>query len=368
MKKEGEKILMTACANGGIWTYTSNLVQELAKHGCEIHLAIMGQKLTSEQQFLLSEVENLSVYESLYSFEWSDRADANQDSKEQWLLNLEHKIRPDFIHLNSITQGAIPFSAPVITVCHSNKIALQCDGKELPTERTNAFRERVALSFQRSDLIVGTTKCTLDKLEALYGPIPNTALIYNGVNCLMYNYHQEKEELILSVASDTDELKAYKNLENTAPKIDWEIRVVNDATEPKEIASEFAYLKCEFQSSHNQIKKELSKASVFVQPAQANPFELPSIEAAFCGCAILVNDTASSRELWEDCAVYFDPEDPQDLQDKLKKLQDNFYWRDEMARRARNRAFHFTVETSAQNYLNIYNKLKINELQPAHMA
>ena len=61
-------------------------------------------------------------------------------------------------------------------------------------------------------------------------------------------------------------------------------------------------------------------ATVFAAPARYEPFGLGILEAALSGCALVLGDIASLRELWDGAAEFVDPDDPQALAAALDAL------------------------------------------------
>ena len=75
--------------------------------------------------------------------------------------------------------------------------------------------------------------------------------------------------------------------------------------------------------SQAQIAELLSQASVYIGTSCYEPFGLAPLEAALSGCALLLNDIPSFRELWGDAALYFKYNDATDLGQKLFYLKEN---------------------------------------------
>ena len=54
---------------------------------------------------------------------------------------------------------------------------------------------------------------------------------------------------------------------------------------------------------------QYASAAVFVSPALYEPFGLAVLEAAHAGCALVLSDIPTFRELWDCAAVFVDPHD-----------------------------------------------------------
>jgi glycogen(starch) synthase len=99
------------------------------------------------------------------------------------------------------------------------------------------------------------------------------------------------------------------------------------------------------------------RAAIFILPARYEPFGLSALEAALCGCALVLGDTESLREIWQDAALFVRPEDPEHVRATLVQLIANPSLREDFSRRARKRADSFTPERMGRAYLEIYAKL-----------
>ena len=105
----------------------------------------------------------------------------------------------------------------------------------------------------------------------------------------------------------------------------------------------------------------MASASIYVLPARYEPFGQSALEAALAGCALVLGDIASLREIWGEAATYVAPDDHDALRAALARLVDDTAWRREQARRARARALRFTPERMVDTYLGAYRAAR-----PAH--
>src|SRR5438552_13219836 len=116
MKLDGKRILMAADTVGGVWTYALELAAALERHGVEIVLATMGPQMSPDQREAVNRLANVRVVESNYKLEWMPEPWEEVATAGEWLLRLEEKFRPDVIHLNGYTHGALQWRAPKMVV------------------------------------------------------------------------------------------------------------------------------------------------------------------------------------------------------------------------------------------------------------
>jgi glycosyltransferase involved in cell wall biosynthesis len=101
----------------------------------------------------------------------------------------------------------------------------------------------------------------------------------------------------------------------------------------------------------------LSRAGVYALPARYEPFGLSILEAALAGCAPVVGDIASLREVWADAAVFVPPGDDAALRAAIDELIADAPKRARVAARARVRAMQYTPRRMAEAYLAAYRSL-----------
>jgi glycosyltransferase involved in cell wall biosynthesis len=64
----------------------------------------------------------------------------------------------------------------------------------------------------------------------------------------------------------------------------------------------------------------LARAAIYVSPARYDPFGLLPLQAALHGCALLLSDIPSYRELWDGAACFFRTNDADDLRRQWGRL------------------------------------------------
>jgi glycosyltransferase involved in cell wall biosynthesis len=106
-----------------------------------------------------------------------------------------------------------------------------------------------------------------------------------------------------------------------------------------------------------------ARAAIYALPARYEPFGLSALEAAHSGCALVLGDIPSLREIWGDAAVFVPPEDCPALENAIRGLIDDPERRQSMADAARERASRYTPARMAEQYLAAYHS--VNERRRA---
>jgi glycosyltransferase involved in cell wall biosynthesis len=96
---------------------------------------------------------------------------------------------------------------------------------------------------------------------------------------------------------------------------------------------------------------------VFVSAATFEPFGLAVLEAAAAGCAPVLSDIPTFRELWDGAAVFVDPADAAGFAEAIAAVADDPVRRRELGELAAQRASRFTPGATARGMAAIYSGL-----------
>jgi glycosyltransferase involved in cell wall biosynthesis len=108
-----------------------------------------------------------------------------------------------------------------------------------------------------------------------------------------------------------------------------------------------------------------SAASIYALPALYEPFGLTILEAALSGCALVLGDIPSLREIWGEAACYVAPRDAKCLTATINRLIQDDVGRQEMAGRALRRARQLSARRMADTYFHYYRALTVHHRRPA---
>jgi glycogen synthase len=363
-----ERILMTADTVGGVWTYALELCLSLHPYGVEVILATMGPEPNPTQRRQAESLENVQLLTSRYQLEWMPDPWSDVNSAGAWLLDLETRFNPDVVHLNGYAHGALPWRAPLLVVGHSCVCSWwESVHREPAPALRDPYRHAIRAGLQQADLVVAPTNAMLQALVRHYGPLPRTQIIPNG-RSLETPFAAAKEPIVLSAGRLWDQAKNVAALREIADDLPWPVCVAGATADDGSLASNsnFRYLGA---LPASEMALWFAHASIYALPARYEPFGLSALEAALCGCALVLGDIASLREVWGDTALFVDPDSPGDLRRALARLIGDPASRAQLARAAYHRASQFTPERMARSYLQAYQTLLVNHrVMPAHRA
>ena len=95
-------------------------------------------------------------------------------------------------------------------------------------------------------------------------------------------------------------------------------------------------------------------ALALVMPSLMEGFGLPVLEAMANGCPVLASDTPSLKETGEDAALYFNPEDTEDIKNNLESIMNNSELRERLIKKGYEQVKKFSWEESARETLKVY--------------
>ncbi len=347
---------MTADAVGGIWHYAMTLAGGLRGHGIETTLAVMGPSPSPEQR-AAAQSEGIDLREAPFRLEWMDEADEDVERAGGWLLGLERELGPDLVHVNGFAHAAQPYSSPCIVAAHSCIASWWAAAKTGPLPAVwDRYIARARAGIAAADLVVAPTHAYLRELQSLYGRRERVRVIHNGRD--PHRYAPDfKQPFILAAGRIWDEAKNLAALDRVAPRLPWPVMVVGQAVSPDGRARGCANMRALGPLPADELGEVMARAAIFASPARYEPFGLAALEAAMSGCALVLSDIPTFRELWHDAALFVTPDDDTDLAHALRMLCNNRDLLHAIAKSGWARARRYSAARMVEAYLEAYGDL-----------
>jgi glycogen(starch) synthase len=351
------KVLMTTDTVGGVWNYSLELARGLGERGIEVALATMGAPINELQRDKVDRIPGLRVFESHHKLEWMEDPWRDVEKAGDWLLNLESRICPDMVHLNGYVHGSLPWNAPKIVVGHSCVLSWwRAVKKEDAPEAWDRYQMEVAAGLQAADLVVAPSAAMLASLSEHYGELAHARVIANGRDPGLFR-PSAKEPMIFSAGRLWDEAKNLEALERVARRLPWPIFVAGDNHHPEGGEIRPHNTRLLGRLSQRALAAWVGRASIYALPARYEPFGLSVLEAALAGCALVLGDIPSLREIWRNRAVFVPPDDHEALERETLALIGAPERRQSLAAGARSRALELTPERMVEGYLAAYGEV-----------
>jgi glycosyltransferase involved in cell wall biosynthesis len=155
-----------------------------------------------------------------------------------------------------------------------------------------------------------------------------------------------------------DEAKGIDTLVHAAPSLPWPVYLAGEQANGTSSLGSNSNCRMLGQLSAEQLAGYYARAAIYVLPARYEPFGFSALEAAMSGCALVLGNIGSLREIWGEAATFVVPDDPATLAGDLRELMADPELRNEMARRSSLHACEFTADRMASAYLAAYGRAR----------
>lgn len=340
-----KRLLMTADTVGGVWTYALELARALG--GAQVLLAVLGPEPSPAQRLKASLVPGLALTELGGRLEWMEGCGPDLERQGEALLALERDFRPDIVHVNGFAHGALPWSSPTLVAAHSCVWSwFRAVRHEDPPAEWRLYIERVRDGVAAADVVTAPSRAFLGDIKGLYRPTAPCRAIHNGRDAALFT-PARKEPFILGAGRLWDEAKNVQALIDVAPRLDWLVAVAG----PLGGRSPGAAMPLGTLAP-TELARWMARAAIFAAPVRYEPFGLTALEAALSGCALVLGDIPSQREIWGRDALFV--RDGGELQAALARLIADESLRTGLAARARKRALGYSAQAMAAGYRAAY--------------
>lgn len=355
------KVLMTTDAVGGVWTHALELCAALAAHDVEVVLAVLGPPPDAARRRAAARLSNVRLHVLPCRLEWMRDAAADVVASGDWLRRLAVAERVELVHLGGYAHAALDWGLPVLVVAHSCVCTWwrAVHGTDPPVE-WDAYRERVTRGLAAAARVVAPTQAFLDELRAAHRFDGAAVVIANGRSAEAVRGIPAAERMpaVLGCGRLWDEAKAMAALDRAAEWLPWPTYLAGDTVGPdgRAFLARAAHLLGPLPPG--VLSGWLGRSAIYAHPALYEPFGLAPLEAALGGCALVLGDLPSQREVWGDAAVYVPPRDEEALRGALCELIASPDRRRDLAHAARQRAARYGSAAMAAAYRDTYVALR----------
>jgi glycosyltransferase involved in cell wall biosynthesis len=163
-----------------------------------------------------------------------------------------------------------------------------------------------------------------------------------------------------------DEAKNLRAVTAIAPGLPWQVQVAGSIQAPDSAqAPPVQGVQYLGELPNHDLIERMRQASIFAAPSLYEPFGLTVLEAAACGCALVLSDLPGFRELWDEAALFADPRDHDALRAAVQALCDDESLRRQLQAAARARAKRYSRGAMRDAYRRIYGELTAGCRAPA---
>ena len=347
------RVLLVSDTVGGVWTYSIELARALEPLGIDPIIAVAGPLPSEEHRRAAG---GIPLIDTSLPLEWLD-TDADEIARAgEELARIAARERVDVVQTSS---AAILADAPLD--CSSVAVQHSCvatwwaatKGTPLPPE-FKWRRDFVKRGLDRADIVVAPTRAFAEATERSYGS--EVSAVHNGRTAYAAR-DLPQGDFAFAAGRLWDEGKNVATLDRAAASIDAPFQVAGPTLGPNGASVALDHLHGLGELSADRVAGLLAARPVFVSAALYEPFGLSAIEAAQAGCALVLSDIPTHRELWEGAATFVAPRDDSAFADAISDLLANRPRRNELGDRARDRARRYTPEQMARGMAEIYARL-----------
>ncbi len=359
------RLLMTTDTVGGVWRYAQTLCEGLLAEGWEVLLVTLGRRLQHDQQLWVEAMskrwrQRWHLVATTYRLEWMPNAERDL-AESAWLVErLVREFRPDVFHANQFYYGVLDVSVPKILVAHSDvytwwQAVKGCPPPDEP--RWRDYRNWVLDGIRGADKLVFPTRWLRDEFRSAYPgaevSMPEVRVITNGSAIPGDAATQGRPMRALTAGRLWDEGKNIRELTLVADVLP--MAVAGEVTGPENglASQDAAGLDLLGALSQQELNAAMRKHAIYIVTSVYEPFGLTAVEAALRGCALVVRDIASQREVWGDAALYY--QDARSLRTMLEGLKQAHGLAASLGQRAAERARdHYSASAMVSGYQDLY--------------
>ncbi len=355
MRDGGRHIVMTADAVGGVWTYALDLGAALVRRGSRVTLAVLGPA-PSEAQRADAATRGLSVQDLGHQPDWLATDAAAVHAGGRALTDLALREAADLVHLNHPALAAdTGFPCPLLCVTHSC-VATWWDAVRddaLPDD----FRWRAALheaGLAGADAMAAPSAAFSEATRRVYGFGTAPVVVPNGRDAPPTSAETPPVPSVLTAGRLWDEGKNLAVIDRAAARLPVSVEAAGSLVGPNGTRMALHHTVALGALASAALRAKLGERPIFTSTALYEPFGLSVLEAAQAGCALVLSDITTFRELWGDAALFVAPHDDRALAAAILRLLGDRAYRAERAALSLDRAKRYTVDAMAEATLKAY--------------
>ena len=216
------RVLVTADTFSGVWTYARELVTGLVTQGAQVMLVSFGEIPLPDQTAWMQSLHGLEYHPTAFRLDWMQEGEQDFFAAQEYLCQIVRDTRPDILHLNQLSFGALPVPQPRVVTAHGDVITwwLTIHGKEpAHSEWLDWYRNTIVAGLKRAEAVATTTNWMAQMLRVAYGDEFSGHIISAGRNPIYFNPFVAKEELVLAIGRLWDSGKQVSLLTQHAHKL-----------------------------------------------------------------------------------------------------------------------------------------------------
>jgi glycogen synthase len=353
---EPPRVLMTADAIGGVWTYAMDLAAGLSAAGVEVTLAVLGPPAAADQRRDADAIDNLTLVETGLQPEWLAASPQELARSRAGLAALAAEVEPQLLHLNSPALAGAGFAAPVLGACHSCVATWWSAARDAKMPEDFGWRAaELGKGMAACDALMAPSHAFAEATARTYG-VEAPQVVHNG-RPLTPPTAVTRERRVFVAGRLWDDGKNIGVLDRAAALLDAPILAAGPLEGPNGEQRSLRHARHLGRLSNRTVVDQLARSAVFASAAIYEPFGLSVLEAAQARCPLVLSNIPTFRELWDGAAVFVDPQDERAWAAALGRLLDDRQEARRLGAAARVRAERYTAAAMTEGVLALYRDL-----------
>lgn len=356
------RVLMTADAVGGVWTYARGLAEGLSAHGVEVTLAVLGPSAGPERVAALLPMPGVRVIETGLPLEWLADTPAEVTQAGRALARLAAETGADLVHLNSPALAvAAGFGVPLVAVAHSCVATWWQAVRSGPLPADLAWRaDLTGRGYRAADAVLAPSRAFAEATARAYRLPAAPRVVHNGRRPPRSPARAPtgtRAPYILTAGRLWDEGKNLALLDRVAARLPLPILAAGPTTGPNGAAISLRHVRALGLLPEEDLAARLAGAAAFVSVPLYEPFGLAVLEAAGAGLPLVLSDIPTLRELWDGAAVFVDPRDEAAVASALERVLADRDLAARLGATSCERAGRYTADGMTAGVLDVYARL-----------
>src|SRR5438067_671577 len=346
------RLLLVTDAVGGVWVYSLELARGLKAIGIETVLAVMGPSPSATQR---EEARGFKLIDTGLPLDWLETNPAELRRAGDALAEIAVREGVDIVQTCSAALLAeMQFEQPCVAVQHSCVASWwsAVNGTALP-DQFAWLRELVERGLNRAATVVAPSIAFAAETARIYDVSTPVLFVHNGRSA-EGGGQVAQANFVFTVSRLWDEGKNVATLDAAAARVGVPFQAAGPVCGPNGASIYLENLRALGELGHTRVKGLLAARPIFASAALYEPFGLSVLEAAQAGCALVLSDIPTHREIWGGAAIFVGARDDAAFAGAIRDVLDDPDERRELSQLARARAQLYTPERMARGMADIY--------------
>ncbi|MGN6057116.1 MAG: glycosyltransferase family 4 protein [Sphingomicrobium sp.] len=360
------RLLLVTDAVGGVWVYSLELARALKPLGVETVLAVMGPSPTAKQR---EESAGIKLIDTGLPLDWLETGPSELRRAAEKVAALASIEGADIVQTNSaalLADGT--FDQPCIAVQHSCVASWWAAVKGTPVPHPFVWRrELVQRGLERAAMVVAPSIAFAGETARIYDIGAPVVAVHNGRRPVL-GPATGQANFVFTASRLWDEGKNVVTLDAAAARLSVSFEAAGPQHGPNGAHARLKHIRALGEIGSARLANLLAARPVFASAALYEPFGLSVLEAACAGCALVLSDIPTHREMWGGAAIFVTPRDDAAFASAIDDLLGDADEREQLGQIARARAHLYTPERMARGMADIYARVVRQHFVPEAIA